>query len=354
MSLEVSSVDEDAVFDYSNWVLETGIWNGRPIKWKEASDFHTELQQRIEHLFFSQTPSSLAFQKLAVGQAWIEKQAHLKELLNFKKEMPKDSIVSSCSPTASDKSLVRRFFETIGRGEFEVEPSTIRNEISRSFITPGSRQSSCRIGGINGINISLDDAIGHASYLSSFTPNHSVEWVYNHSNGPLTDLAEIISLNYLGQSPNTGKLLRENWLEFHEQNMGNPHAKYLQFCHSQGTIHVRNELVKLPKEIRDRIIVVAIAPAAIVPRELCYDSFNYASKKDIVHVGEVIFAGAMDSKEYGTSKFVEMVYETREQLILLEPHPDATDIDHGLQSPTFKKQIEYHIKFHLESKGEYR
>ena len=126
-------------------------------------------------------------------------------------------------------------------------------------------------------------------------------------------------------------LLLENWTEFHKQNVDRPHAKYLQFCHSQGAIQMKNALMHAPKEIRDRVIVVAIAPAAVVSKELCYQSYNYASKKDIVPFGELAFAGALSTNEYSTSPVLEMAMEHHEELIILEPHPDATEMDHNFQ-----------------------
>src|SRR3989344_9052547 len=257
-----------------------------------------------------------------------------------------------------EKAWAYDFFETVGREILEVpsnDPDYPVDPIQTSsfFTTEGVRDPRCRIGGINGMNTSLDKAKDHARYLQSFTLNQSIDWMYNHSNGPVIDLAEVFFMNYLGSSPNTGKLMREQWTAFHEENRDNPNAKYLQFCYSQGTIEVRNELVNAPEEIRDRVIVVAIAPGAIVPEDICYKSFNYASKNDVVPLGEMAFYGALDSNEVGISKPLERAVEHHKQLILLEPHPDATGIDHDFQSPTFKKEIEKHIKDYLARNGEY-
>ncbi len=62
-------------------------------------------------------------------------------------------------------------------------------------------------------------------------------------------------------------------------------------------------------------------------------SFDYASKKDIVPFGELLFAGAFDTNELGTMSAVERALENRKELILLDPHPDAKGIDHDFRSP---------------------
>ena len=82
--------------------------------------------------------------------------------------------------------------------------------------------------------------------------------------GSLQTPLEILTMNYLGYSPHTAALLRKTFTDFHEANKDNPNAKYLQLCHSQGALHLRNALQGLPQEIRDRVIVLAIAPAAII------------------------------------------------------------------------------------------
>jgi hypothetical protein len=91
-----------------------------------------------------------------------------------------------------------------------------------------------------------------------------------------------------------------------------------------------------------------------VPKEICFQSYNYASKKDIVPLGELFFAGAFDTKEVGSSNRVDMVMELRKQLIILDPHPDAVGIDHDFQSPTFINIIKQNIEDYADHQGEYK
>lgn len=258
-------------------------------------------------------------------------------------------------PSQPGNSLTRYFFETFGREvagqEFMADAAPSRLQKSHLFTTSGERPSSCRIGGINGINTSLDCAIGHADYIGGLTSGKSIDWVYNNSHGILADLFLEVPLNYSGMSPNTANLLKDNWVAFHKENKDNPKAKYLQFCHSQGVIHVKNALENAPQEIRDRVMVVAIAPAMVIPKELCFRSSNYASKKDIVPLGEVLFAGLNEPEI--KKELLETALEYRKELILLDPHPDATGIDHDFQSPTFKILIKDFITDHVNCNGEY-
>ncbi|MDE3045503.1 MAG: hypothetical protein KGJ02_02510, partial [Verrucomicrobiota bacterium] len=201
-----------------------------------------------------------------------------------------------------------------------------------------------RIGGINGMNTSKEEADHMAAYLKCLAEGHEVEWVFNCSFGPIIDIAEIFCANYLGHSSAMSKELVERWTAFHEANKDNPKAKYLHFCHSQGAIHTRNALKDLPEEIRQRIIVVAIAPAAIVPTELCYKSFNYASKNDPVPLGEAFFWG-----ETAPTKGMDLY----QQLVRLDPHPEASTFDHEFESPTFRGLLKERIEEYLTHHGEY-
>lgn len=227
--------------------------------------------------------------------------------------------------------------------------------------TEGVTRPGIGIGLIPGMNTSFEGSMSHLNHIKNFAGEVKVEGVYNHSNTGAGDFLEIISLNYLGVAPVTGALLLENWTKFHEANRDNPHAKYLQFTHSMGTILTRNALLMAPHEIRDRVIVVAIGPAAIIPEGLCFDSIHYASENDLVHYGEVIhtllLAGVnteSQQTELFQAQLLQQLWENRDRLVLLPPHPEATGLDHDFESPTFEKQIARHVQEYLNSNGQYK
>ncbi len=215
--------------------------------------------------------------------------------------------------------------------------------------------SNCRIGGINGMCTKFHEAVDHAQYLSNFIPTKSIEWVYNRTNNPVNDGLEILGANYSRISPNTAKELQNNWTSFHEEMKDSPDSKYLQFCHSQGAIHVRNALLASPKEIRDRVIVIAIAPGAIVPKNLCYMSYNYASSKDIVPKGEVAFAGFINPGDSEASEFLMQAYKNHEELIILKPLDNSwCNGEHGFQDLIFKNEISDQIEKYFSNNGVYK
>ena len=342
---DIDSFDDDS--SCLDWAFKTGIWNGRVVSRLEAPEF-----ENTSHSAYKYLVAQLAWAGSGTDRLLLAKDIQALDLSKISKDLQPLAVTK--------KSWIYHFLETIGRGMIdpdllnpETDISLTPKEQSSRFTTSGIQEPHLRIGGINGMNTSFDGALSHANYMARFASHRSIDWVYNCSHGLIVDLAEIFALNFLGSSPNTRQLLQENWASFHEQNANKPHAKYLQFCHSQGAIHVRNALAHTPKEIRDRVIVVAIAPGAIVPDELCYQSFNYASKKDILPHGELAFAGAFDTNEYGTSKVLEAAIQNHEQLIMLEPHPDAVGFDHDYQSPTFRAKIIEHLTTYLNNNGEY-
>ncbi len=225
-------------------------------------------------------------------------------------------------------------------------------EKSRYFKTEGCTKAGMLQTLINGMFSKLEDSIGHAKYIQKFSPsNLSIDGIYNKSNGPF-DVLEAFFLNYARISPITQDLLIQKWKEFHEENKDRPKAKILHFCHSQGAIDTNNALMRLPEEIRKRVIVIAIAPAEVVPSMLCYNSFNYASEKDLVPKAE-LFAAYWRAFAFLDFRNLAKTFKSRDELILLKPHEGAKWPDHGLQSPTFTPLIERHLVDYDLHQGEY-
>ena len=334
-------------------------WNGHKISLEEAFGIGKELQASILSLLFSQEQPSNQKHLARLEKSLIEKEiALLFPRLNDLHPRTRKISPPLQSPPPKH-SFIYNILETIGRGlidpELQDPNTTLLPEVERSrrFEVPGIKKSHCAIGGINGINTHFEGSTSHGRYLNQLSGGQNISWIHNQSHGSFVDLAEVVIANYLGLSPNTGSLLVEQWREFLYQNRNNPHAKFLQFCHSQGSIHVRNALKTASEEVRKRVIVVAIAPAVVVPKELCYDSRNYMSKKDVVHYGELGFWSALNSSILNASECLNKALQERQDIIWLDPHPKATGIDHDFQSPTYKAPIEERIKEYMERNGEY-
>ena len=111
---------------------------------------------------------------------------------------------------------------------------------------------------------------------------------------------------------------------------------YRKGCHIQGAIHVRNALLDYPPELRERILVVAIAPGAYIYKETCDDLFHYRAEWWRDFVPSLDRSGAR---------------RERDTITPLSSHPDASVFDHEFMSPTYQERLQRHIKNYLNSHG---
>ena len=191
---------------------------------------------------------------------------------------------------------------------------------------------------INGMNTSLEEALSHATYIANLAGGYNVHGVYNASHGPFTifpawDLVESV-LNTICFATPPVRLLHQQWDAYFAT--ANSTAPILLICHSQGAIHVRNALMSYPCELRDRIIVLAIAPAAYISQSLCRVERHYKSKwnRDIVPFCDPL-GRMLHSKN----------------VVALPPHKDASTFDHDFQSPTYKVELKYQIRRYVKTYG---
>lgn len=183
------------------------------------------------------------------------------------------------------------------------------------------------IGFINGILTTLGEAQSHARKVSDLAGGVDVQGVYNATFTFLADVQEA-GYNLYGHfaTPPVRKL-HEQWNDF----FASSDKPFLQTCHSQGAIHVRNALLSYDLELRKRIIVVGIAPAAYISPKICKECYHYVSR-DVVPWLDLI--GRFSNSEY--------VYP-------LKPHPDADWNDHSFQSPTYAEIIEQRLKSYINN-----
>lgn len=136
-----------------------------------------------------------------------------------------------------------------------------------------------QIGYINGMKCSFEHARLDAEKISNHVgQGYNIHGVHSATHGLPLDYAEAL-LGQSGISTKPVALLHQVWHRFFQDN---PDSQYLQICHSKGAIHVKNALETFDDALRKRIIVVAIAPAAFIPKGLCSKSHHCLIKKDPV------------------------------------------------------------------------
>lgn len=185
------------------------------------------------------------------------------------------------------------------------------------------------IGLATGIFVYNRRAERRALMISELSGGYNVHAVHDASLGWIPDLAHA-GLNLLGLVPSGPSLvIRQIWREFFQRCPG---ERFLQFCHSKGTIYVRRALESLSEEERSNIEVVSIAGATYIPKELCYRVAHYVSERDIVP--------KLDPR--GRKGCTQ-------NTIVLQPHSQAPFFDHTLMSPTYRDAIERHLSAYLSS-----
>ena len=113
-------------------------------------------------------------------------------------------------------------------------------------------------------------------------------------------------------------------------------SRYLMVCHSQGAIHVMNALLDYPPELRERIMVVAIAPGGYIYRASCHRLVHYRAKASRDGIPRIDSKGA--ERESAT-------------IMELNSHPDAPLMDHTFISPTYRDELAKRTKNYIKSQG---
>lgn len=188
------------------------------------------------------------------------------------------------------------------------------------------------IGAINGIMTTFDTIFQRVGNFSKMVGGYNIDGVHNRSVNFLVDVHESwLNLNHRATEP--VKLLHQQWDKFFASGSD---KNYLQFCHSQGAIHLRNALLSYPPELRDRILVVAISPAAYIDPRICAKVIHYRAAWYRDLIPRVDFCGAR---------------RMRDTIVTLPSDKDADFHDHGFESPTYRGVISKHLNNYISSKG---
>jgi RHS repeat-associated protein len=226
----------------------------------------------------------------------------------------------------------------------------VQKELSR--VNTSSLKDPARgpITSINGMGCSLRDSVENNTYASKLF-GHNIYSVYNATHGAASDLVECM-LGSAGIATPPALLLTREWQRLFSEI--SPSQELFHVCHSQGAIHTKLALLLLPPEQRSRIHVMAIAPAAYIPNELCKSAVNYAVQPNInknpeTQTSKLCFDVVPLIINYPARALAHIQYVATPERLRQEPytynvkflksHPDAPSFDHAFTSPTYADSI---------------
>ncbi len=254
--------------------------------------------------------SSLLFQRRIVDLSLKGKNtgiSHSFSLSHLFKKWTNSSPDPKTHPSLGDLNL----------DEFSITPSKCY-DLERPELERGE------IGFINGILTEYREAEQHAFFLSSLAKGRNIHGVYKARRPLHLELLE--SFSPLDTPPVF--LLQNQWRCFFSAH---PDLKYLQICHSQGALHVKKALMGLTDEERNKIIVVAIAPQELIPKNLCYKADHYLSSGDFIP-----FLRTKESEESLANVHIRA------------PGKKAHLLDHDFESFSYREALRFHIESYME------
>jgi len=177
---------------------------------------------------------------------------------------------------------------------------------------------------VNGMHTTFDEAKENLCHLSAQMGNCEIWGVHNPTHGLFKDLRECQRGLYRNIATGPALLLAG---VVRETMASDPDAVMLIICHSQGAIHTKHALTLLPAEMREWIMVLAIAPAMRIHDGLCANTVTLISLLDFVPYLD--WRGAME-------------HSANVKLLV----PNGFRFDHSVTSPTWNRGIrDMHFDF---------
>lgn len=184
-----------------------------------------------------------------------------------------------------------------------------------------------------GIQNDYETTMQSAEYLSELAGGCNIHVVCRNSTGWYPDLKEsCMGLSFIATEP--VRQLHRKWDRFFGRK--GCADKVFTICQSQGAIHVRNALLSYPIELRDRILVVAIAPGGYIFEESCAKVLHYRAQFWRDFIPRLDVTGGKRSKN---------------SIRTLDSHPNAPFFDHSFASPTYRDVLKRHINNYINSQG---
>ena len=162
----------------------------------------------------------------------------------------------------------------------------------------------------------LKQAHNSQIYLAKLA-NHNMVWVHSPTYGPFWDGMRY-GLGKLNVCTETVKEIKSLWYKYFKDH---PDGYISWTCHSRGVLDTRNALKAFPEDLRERIVILAVAPGCFIDKSLCGSVTHLVSRDLVPGLSPIDMLRCWD-----TIKFVN-------------PHPKAPVNDHPLLSPTYRPHI---------------
>jgi hypothetical protein len=207
---------------------------------------------------------------------------------------------------------------------------------SSTFSLGRKEPQSVRIGYVNGMLTTYDQ-----SRFDAFALSDKVACGYNihgvhaaTTTDAITDVAEIL-LEMSGVLTPPVRLIHETWQKFFHEAKSD--QLFIQICTSKGAIHVKKALETFSDaSLRRRIVVFAIAPAILMPKESCLAAYHYIIPSDTVPYLITSYIPEMKSR----------IEKQESDIIILQDHEDGT-ISHNIHGSSYMERIPKDISKYL-------
>lgn len=130
---------------------------------------------------------------------------------------------------------------------------------------------------VNGIDTTKAEFKDNLLYLGKVI-NHNVVGIHSPSYGFRYDALRY-QLASVGLASESSAKVQKLFTRYFSAN---PNGHILLYCHSRGVVDTRNALLTYPKELRNRIKVLAIAPGGFIPRSICASIAHLVCLQDVV------------------------------------------------------------------------
>ncbi|MCP5469708.1 MAG: DUF687 family protein [Chlamydiales bacterium] len=187
---------------------------------------------------------------------------------------------------------------------------------------------------INGVGNSTNLASSNRLHISNLSGGMNIGGVYNATHSLPVDVFEAGLNLFRVVHTEPVRLIKEHF-EMDVKN-GPPEAFFLYIAHSHGVIEIRNALIDSPEEIRRRIRVVAIAPAAYIDEDLCHSVVHYRAE------GCRDFVPHIDRAGRNRNRHTTVILKSKTR----------SAWDHSFQSPTYRNALKHEIdKYNEQTKA---